>query len=817
MTIVLCHTEDTPELCLLMARGSYIEALKSPPCQALLAASRGDSDLQTHLTSALKEILNSDSSNTHQCHTVLCLGIASLQLFVQSNFTGPAHLVSQLTSLFPGLLKQEQNQNDFRKESVALISENTAGVYTLLNNPEYFAIARVVFEMLENDLQSCLTVNWWCIRYCVVFETILDETSSAVYDHMTECISNIENGTLLQENQHLEVLFNLEMSQNYLRFSDVGSSSKRLELANQVVGFESKLSGAFGKRTKYQVEPKAQLLVTIEYVNKSILAGEADGPQLLSSDLPKDCYLNDDTRLAHIKFVEEDDDKIPSLMPIEQVALLTKVNYLRRSAAHDLQLKEETKAYVNAMLQYPKCWVVQYNALRLRSKLESDESRAVDRALQQYEELVECVKKEEPSRFERLKLFYASGMPASWIMRQEYGTMLVQMGCTKTALGLFEELELWEDVIDCYNRIGMRQRSAAILRDLLDNEQSPKLWCLLGDATDDIEHYHKAWELSKCRSSRAQKSLGDYYFFRKDYPKAIKHYTKSIEVNHLQIKVWQNLAFATMQIDDWESCCSAYKKCTVLEPDFYEFWNNLANTYVQLKDMPKAWLCLKEAVRCKSDSWKMFENLMTVSASLGHFSESLFAYNRLLVLKPRHVNVLVISKIVDSLPNELKDADSSKECFYKSLVTFLSQLCQSCPSDSDLWYYYGEAVSCNPSPTLESRDLACQHFRKALATGTRDSVWYKNHTLIKKALAKLLRLESALTVSIEGVPAETALVNVRSVARMAETVMVLARKGLTDVTTYEIVATAQQELAEAEEGLQRIKELVVKMLESIKS
>lgn len=35
-----------------------------------------------------------------------------------------------------------------------------------------------------------------------------------------------------------------------------------------------------------------------------------------------------------------------------------------------------------------------------------------------------------------------------------------------------------------------------------------KLWCALGDITQQDEHYVKAWEVSNHRSSRAQRSLG---------------------------------------------------------------------------------------------------------------------------------------------------------------------------------------------------------------------------------------------------------------------------------------------------------------------
>ena len=39
-------------------------------------------------------------------------------------------------------------------------------------------------------------------------------------------------------------------------------------------------------------------------------------------------------------------------------------------------------------------------------------------------------------------------------------------------------------------------------------DPTPRLWCSLGDATGNPEHYEKAWELSGERYARAMRSLG---------------------------------------------------------------------------------------------------------------------------------------------------------------------------------------------------------------------------------------------------------------------------------------------------------------------
>ena len=45
--------------------------------------------------------------------------------------------------------------------------------------------------------------------------------------------------------------------------------------------------------------------------------------------------------------------------------------------------------------------------------------------------------------------------------------------------------------------------------------ETPKLLCLLGDATDDVTCYQRAWRLSGETSVRAVRSEGLYYYHRK--------------------------------------------------------------------------------------------------------------------------------------------------------------------------------------------------------------------------------------------------------------------------------------------------------------
>ena len=51
-----------------------------------------------------------------------------------------------------------------------------------------------------------------------------------------------------------------------------------------------------------------------------------------------------------------------------------------------------------------------------------------------------------------------------------------------------------------------------MIREQLAIKETANLWCFLGDVTRNMEHYEKAWELSKHKSARAQRCMGYLYF-----------------------------------------------------------------------------------------------------------------------------------------------------------------------------------------------------------------------------------------------------------------------------------------------------------------
>jgi tetratricopeptide (TPR) repeat protein len=265
---------------------------------------------------------------------------------------------------------------------------------------------------------------------------------------------------------------------------------------------------------------------------------------------------------------------------------------------------EEMMAYVQRVLEHPNNWTVFSTGLLLRSRLESEKLRTVERAVLQIQvkftkpflmsqALVDQYADEDPNVVPRMNYIFALPYPPRWLMKKELGEKYLSYGAAKSALQILEELDMYEDVIDCYRVTGEVKKAEGIVRSRLEVEQTPLLWCLLGDLTDDISAYEKAWELSNHHFARAQRSIGSFlannhkvsmmsssYLLRK-WAECIKHFELALAINPLYAGIWFTLGCAQMHESDWEKALNSFARVTQLDPEIGEAWNNMGSCYIK--------------------------------------------------------------------------------------------------------------------------------------------------------------------------------------------------------------------------------------------
>jgi len=398
-------------------------------------------------------------------------------------------------------------------------------------------------------------------------------------------------------------------------------------------GLQYELTGAPGKRTKFQQWDVAQLVLLAQSRKtpedrdkreggeiKSVEANPATEALKDGTTVPETLPLNDDTLLEKTEFTSStpsssstlshlDPNSQPPLDPLDQCILLGLcLNVKNTSPSHGLTA-EQMSPYVARVISHPVNWSVHTMALLLRSRLEANRTRTVERSTLQLQALVDQMPTADSTVQERLECFHGISLPSKWEMQKELATRFLSIGVVKSALEVFEKLEMWEHVVQCWQSMGRPDKGIAIVKDLLEGRKAEadiilsrgrtsrttkldvvreaKLWCLLGDTEPEnaVRHYTHAWEISNHTSARAVRSLGGYHFSRGEYAEAKDYLKKAVTINPLLSRSWFVLGCACLKIEDWEEARQAFFRCVTIDDEDAESWNNLASVYLRMAEV----------------------------------------------------------------------------------------------------------------------------------------------------------------------------------------------------------------------------------------
>lgn len=64
--------------------------------------------------------------------------------------------------------------------------------------------------------------------------------------------------------------------------------------------------------------------------------------------------------------------------------------------------------------------------------------------------LVDQFNDESPGVAERIKYLYCLDFPPLFKLRKELGESFLRVGSIKSALALFEKLDMWDEIVQCY-------------------------------------------------------------------------------------------------------------------------------------------------------------------------------------------------------------------------------------------------------------------------------------------------------------------------------------------------------------------------------
>ncbi|XP_058833342.1 tetratricopeptide repeat protein 27 isoform X2 [Topomyia yanbarensis] len=640
------YYEDTPELSKLQSfikDCNWTECFRQSIFQSIASGNASSADRQTLLSAA----------------------IAALFAFIQNNFLGP-----QIS--YAGVI-------DFLEGSNAATRTNLDGEELNVNtySPELLYICKIAFKTLIDDAENQASIydRLWYLRYLVVYQRCLEDLTHSVYSRFDQNVEQIAKVFDDLDDKDLKLQAHIEIVQGYVLFKRITKSERWMAALQDLAGLDLAIKGVLGVRTKYQQNELPQLALRVKGLESLPLPSSLETHGHIT--LPTILKLDDDVRLEKVKFTSEEENfdfQLPSLV---QEMVLTKLFFLKYSQPKDKLADEVLEPYITSLLyQEHGPWAARISSLFLNVCQEANHKRTVDRSLKQCEELVHLIDSDSIPMPHRLSYAFCSAIIPRWQIKAKLGDLMVSLGMIKGALDLYLQLQLWEEVIACYNHLEMRHKAAEIIQQEISKNPTVTLYCLLGDATDEVQYYQKAWEMSNETSARAQRHWGNFYFAKKQYQEAIPHLQKSIEINCLQENTLLRLGYAALQLEHWEEAAKAYRLYTSLESYGFESWNNLAKAYIKLGDKKRAHKILQEALKCNFNNWKVWENYLVVSIDTKNYEDAINAYERLVELKDKFYDPEVLEILTKVISEGAPDANGNPSSrLSKKILQLLGHAC----------------------------------------------------------------------------------------------------------------------------------------------
>lgn len=686
-------------------------------------------------------VLGSESgSDRKQRSQLLHIGLAALFGFLQSNVTGPALGFVPADVILPAGLRTEfAVLRAVRDQIIRGLSVDGEAAYKLTPNVELFAVAKAV--LVDADIllaeDGPVVARTARLRTNFLHQKMLSEVTvslqDAIYQDLDE-LFKVLLGDGSTASAHEKGRFLLERAAVHIHHGFDTRARDDLERAAAERHFEFAVTGRLGKRTKFQDRDVSQLVILAKSPEDSsstegaTTSDKKDGSQQPSG--PKNLDLNDDTLLESISFSKEnsvqsqeksttiqdesglspalaslDPGDQPILDPVDSAILLAFAAAITNTTPENGLTREETHPYATRVLEGGSSnWQIYTQALLLRSRIEGYRSRTVERAVLQMQALVDQViadtaaldtldgtssgepatflprpeKSESASAAERLEYIWLLSFSTRWDLESELATRWVNLGGLRTALDIYERLQMWAEAALCYAATDREEKAKNIIRGQLyqptskdapagDNERyegpelsplpadAPRLFCILGDIDTDPTMYDRAWEVSGQRYARAQRSLARHYLAL-DPPaleKAEDAYRKSLHINRINHGAWFALGCVQLELKRWEDATDSFMRAVQLEEGDAEAWSNLAAAILRTSkpsseatpeetaaeqqaikngeddpDEPKkapedpykrkreALTALQRAAQLKHDDARIWDNVLTVAASI---------------------------------------------------------------------------------------------------------------------------------------------------------------------------------------------------------
>jgi tetratricopeptide (TPR) repeat protein len=737
-----------------IASGKYAEALQGEVAQDFF---RGIVDEVTVVSSIRRQVISKGTSIL-SCLEIEMLGIAALNLFLQGNYTGPAlEETDEVTfssinphSCFSGSLCAADETADVakveeKKESVTSSKRNTKYQNAVLselavggewpcqvcNVPYFLLLARSILSTLADPLRSTWShldsANDWRGESVTASENFLRSASKLTAAPLWSARAVVAHERLLQGKEpsielwgEVDAAFKksvdifcpetkdskpntdaatvmLERGLAEHHFDRPGTGKESFTTAQQYSALTVEVTGAEGKRTKYQQQAYAQMVVRAR-------SAATDGAKIndevqneKQSDIIKGQMIEhseEEILLERVKFTDEEENEVKDLTVLDQTILLALCLDVKNSNPVDGLSGEEMKAFLARVLDHHDDWMVYSTALLERSWLEFKQNHGRERAILQMQALVDqhtnrltitqstrqSVEDSAPPQ-DRLRYLHSIVYPPRWSMIADLANRYASLGIVTTAAELYTDVEFWDEVVECYRRAGKVSKAEQVVRERLAVEETPRMWAALGDLTNDPSYYERSVELSKGRFSTAYIALGQYYFDKGQMETALLNYEKALKSRPLSPGIWFKVGSISMKLGRWDKALRAFSEVVQQEPEEGDAWANVAAVHMHNKRPAEAYPALTESLKYSRNNWRVWVSKLYTCLDLQKFDEAIQACNVILdltdekqasaggpVLEERCIRAIVAGALLNFRENRSSDDAVAQDSSRRTLT-----------------------------------------------------------------------------------------------------------------------------------------------------
>lgn len=630
-------------------------------------ADRLYSELLKRAVSFIEVNSTNDAAKASRIMLVMCIAVAAFLGFSQCSITGPLNGLPRCPlSLETGKGDEYREWDSWARNQLMSAGSDLLGKFS---NIQYIVFAKMLLMRMKDLLSGGIlspkigfrSLSWWLARVLLLQQRILDERSSSLFDllqvHMSEALQQFGDSEAVTsywdanlrvgESSAVVSMIHLEAGILEYVYGRTDSCRQHFESSQMAAGLQLSVTGVLGFRTLHQAEPKAQMVL----VTNSSQSNNVDNCSLMNTGVqtydssPGEANLtlqqNDTREVSDVLVVPKllTTDKSGSrsermeigangtvhLTAIQQAVVLAYCLLLEKSSRHDEMQRWDMAPYIEAIdSQRLSPFTIQCFCDLLRIRWESSRSRTKERALLMMDKLVQSLYEASPTITERIPFCYGVYMPCIPALRKEYGELLVRCGLIGEAVKVFEDLELWDNLIFCYRLLEKKATAVELIKKCLsERPNDPRLWCSLGDATDNDAFYEKALEVSNNRSTRAKRSLARSAYNRGEYEASKILWESAMSMNSMYPDGWFALGAAALKARDIEKALDGFTRAVQLDPENGEAWNNIACLHMINKRSKESFIAFKEALKFKRNSWQLWENYSRVAVDVGNISQAL--------------------------------------------------------------------------------------------------------------------------------------------------------------------------------------------------